>query len=1303
MIKNKLASLLNIRPDEGLATVLLFLNSFFIGISRLYLGTASYALFLDKFDVQTMPLVYIISALANTFVGIVYSRFEERMSFSKLMISIIGVSVALLLFFYVSMLLSISKATVMGLIICYNVLAVLVELEFWGLAGRLFNVRQGKRLYGIVGSGALVAAIIGGFSVSMLVEKIGTSNLLLISAIGMMFALIVLVYITRIFERQLSSLDEDIKEEEKRKLSDFFKSRYLLLVFSLAATSTFGYYFMDYVFYDQVESYHQDDPAKVASFLGIFFAAYRVVTLICNALVYSRLMGSHHGLAIALLIVPIVVALGSAGFAGVMNFSPEAAILLFSLIIGTRLFDEVLRVSIEEPSMRILYQPLPQSQRMKAQTVVETMVEPLASALAGVILLGLTSALSLKPIHIIYILLVIIIFWMIIAFLARNEYTAVLTNAITKRKLGGSSFSMDDASSKAVLEKWLKSENPGDVIYSLNMLEELRYSNLESHMINLLDHQAPEVRKHVLEKIRERAMKAPLQVLRKRLRDEDSPDVKGAALQTLCAIYETEAFDQVSSYLGHADVGIRKGAMIGMLRNVGLEGVMAAGVNLKALIASTDPQERGLAAQVLGEVGISSFYRPLLDLLKDENHEVRKAAIAASGKLKNPKMLPLLLENLSVPKMRQEAIKAVIAFGEEVIPELDAAYEKEGQARYIRMPIIRIWGRIRGEKAIEVLKSKIDHAEEDIRSHLLAALVACKYHASGREVLAIQERIKAEIGDATWTLTTIFDIGSYEYASNLVDALKGEIKKNRKRIFLLLAMIYPPDPILSAQRSLDSASSEKKARSLEALDNIISLDIKRMIIDLIDDSIPWAQRHAKLLTYFHQERKNSHERLKDILRRSRKTTSSWTKACALFTIGRIGTKEFYDNAISALADPDPTVKETAVWAMGRLDPDDLGERLQKVVDENRERYPRVAEFARFVIHSVAFASIPMGKGYLTRSGQYTVDLFTSILMDEGERWVRRRRAAGILSRFKGNRARNVLLDALKIRDKPVLTAVLEALVKGKFDISGSSARENLTALLAAEIGDAKRILSTIVVLMPERHSDRLIEALNQEINNNRKRALSILILLSGDSSSLNLINYWYILQKERAVPGNVAEELRSLLAEVADKDLRKRAFTLFHQYRKTEHLKRIKELKALHTRQNMEHHLKEIAFGTSMFTLSWTRICALEMIANLNIRGCVPEIVEKLKKDSDNIVRATGVWALFKLDPGEFKKLSGRLRHDRHPLVSSTATQLENEMTAFEALTLKRDERFLEAANLTVAIKRSDLIAHNIELNSKSG
>ncbi|MCP4112786.1 MAG: hypothetical protein GY749_45870 [Desulfobacteraceae bacterium] len=1247
---NKLGTFFNIRPDEVSPTLWLLIHSFCIGIALILFETISYTMFLSKFDAKNLPYIYTVSAGVVVFIGFIYSKLEERLSFSKLILYTIGALFCSIIIFRVSLHLTSSKWLLAAMLIWQNVLETLVGVEFWGLAGHIFNVRQGKRLFGLIGIGEISAGIIAGFSVPILIRIIGTSDILAISAIGMGICLIVLFKITRLFSDQLID-DEDEEEEGDSTLSDISKNRYLILLFCVSALSTVGYYIIDYIFYDQADTFCLGDEKKMAAFLGIFFAVLRIVNLISNAFVPGRML-PRYGLGFGLLAVPVIVGTGSVS-AGVIVLIGNIA-LFFWFMAGTKLFDEVCRQSVEEPTIRILYQPLPTGQRIRAQTLLETRVEPIAGAFAGGMLLLLTSFFSLTSAQLLIVAFSVIGVWIVLARFLRHAYTEALKNAITKRKLEGMSLELDDASSIAVLKEGVKSSSPGKVIYCLNMLEEIEHDKLETFMVNLLEHEEPQVRKHVLKRIGNLGMTSALNAVISRLEyEEEFPDVLGAALRTLCELAESDAFEQVFPYIRNPNFKIRKGAMVGLLSNVGIDGVLSAGTNLNDLLDSEDSEERRFAAEVLGDVGISAFYRPLLKLLRDKDPDVRRAAIVASGNLKNMKLFPLLLENLAVPTFKNSTVAAVVNFGETVLPDLEREFDKEGQPQEVRCRIVWILGKIGGAQATDILNRKIDYSDEDTRNRILSALIACKFRA--KNILLMEKRIRKEVEDTTWTLSALVDIGEHKYVSLLNQALKSEINKNSKRILQLMATIYPANSILSAKADLESNSKNIRARAFEALDNLVTTSDSREIWESVSpllDDITSSECHAKLVDIFPQKCLSQHDRLKEVLTRSHQWVSSWTKACALLTIGNIGTSEFYDTIISCFSDKNPTVRETAIWAFGRLNPNDLSERLEILTrDKNR----RVAEYARFTINSVGFASIPMGKGYLTRSGVYSVELFRNILMDQKERRVRRCRAANILSRFQGPVARSALVDGLSIADKTIRTAVLDALVKGNFEIEGME-RDELTILLGRESRDAQRVIKCIATFLHEDHSERLIDALNQEINYSRKRILSILVLLSGKDDFFNTIFYWYIYQENNDVPEDVKNMLINILIQAEEEEVRNMVFVIFHQYRGIDSLRKI--LKDRRTPESVEELLKEIAFDSSAFALSWSRICALEMIVNLDLSECLSQIVEKLG-DDDDIVRATAAWALFKLGPEAYEKHARKIRSDPSPLVTRTAKQLE--------------------------------------------
>src|SRR5690606_19364447 len=77
----------------------------------------------------------------------------------------------------------------------YYVVYLLTNLEFWGLAALQFDIRQSKRLFGMIGAGDVPAKLIGYSAVPVLLQFVSSVNMLLFSA-G--FVLLSLVFYGRL-------------------------------------------------------------------------------------------------------------------------------------------------------------------------------------------------------------------------------------------------------------------------------------------------------------------------------------------------------------------------------------------------------------------------------------------------------------------------------------------------------------------------------------------------------------------------------------------------------------------------------------------------------------------------------------------------------------------------------------------------------------------------------------------------------------------------------------------------------------------------------------------------------------------------------------------------------------------------------------------------------------------------------------------------------------------------------------------------------------------------------------------------
>ncbi len=915
-LRSTLASVFNVRPGEGARLLLLLAHSFAQGLSLVFLETPANTLFLSNFPVVTLPYVYIATAVVSTLMGYGYARLEARFAPAKLLTVTLVVLSAATGFFYLTFQLHQSKWLAIGLMIWKDVWWALTGIEFWALAGFLFNVRQGKRLFGVVGTGEVVAGILGGLSVPVIVTHIGTVNLLLISTGAMLVSLAVLSYTLRFEAARFAPAEGEAEaKRDARSLMELFRERYLFLFLGLTILSLMSYYFIDYVFYEQVENAFPDE-AKLAGFFGVFYALLSLFDLVSSAFVSGRLL-TRYGLSFGLLLLPIADGL-TTGSAAVTAWTVGVGGLFLWLVVTSKLFDEVFRSSVQAHALRILYQPLPRGRRLRIQAVRESIVEPAAVGIAGILLLLLTSVAKLSAPQLLCIALALLAAGVAVSLVLRREYTVVLTRALTSTRLRGLDLTLDDESTLAVLQKGLNSPTASEVIYCLRVLEDNEHESLPRHLLRLLDHREPPVRRHVLERIEYLRLNAAVSLVSRRVDAEPDSSVRGRALRTLCAIGGAEILTAVPPYLEHEAPEVRQGALVGLLRSGGIDGVLAAGATLNRLLNSPDAEARKLAAQVLGDVGIFNFYQPLLRLMLDPDVEVCRVALEAAGKVKNLQLMPRLLDHLADPDLREAACSALVQLGESGISHLAEVFDREDTGRGPRNSIARVCGRIGGPAASAMLSQHLTFPDETVREHILSALVLCKYNAGEAELLKIKEAIRREVEDATWALVTIEDIGIDESGACLRQALMHEVHKNRERALLLLSFIHQSEPMLRAKAQLESESAERRAGALEALDNLVAQDLKHVLFPLLDDLTPEA-RLARLRHMFPQRHLDRAERLREVVLRAQDQATAWIKTCALYTIGKTHTFACHDCVVAALSDPDPIVRETAVWALFATD------------------------------------------------------------------------------------------------------------------------------------------------------------------------------------------------------------------------------------------------------------------------------------------------------------------------------------------------------------------------------------------------
>ncbi|MEQ8575697.1 MAG: hypothetical protein RIB63_16635, partial [Fulvivirga sp.] len=190
---------LNVRPNEEKQVLLLLGQGFFMGVFLATFQITAETLFLNRLSEYLKEAI-----LCSGFLGIIttalFSYLQNRISFRTLALG----NLALILLFVATIYASFhygdpsyqEPLIFLSFALIGPILAVSL-LGFWGTFGRLFDLRQSKRIIGGIDIGQLMAAIITSFSFPFLQTLIPeTTNYLLISCVSIALSFIFLFILT---------------------------------------------------------------------------------------------------------------------------------------------------------------------------------------------------------------------------------------------------------------------------------------------------------------------------------------------------------------------------------------------------------------------------------------------------------------------------------------------------------------------------------------------------------------------------------------------------------------------------------------------------------------------------------------------------------------------------------------------------------------------------------------------------------------------------------------------------------------------------------------------------------------------------------------------------------------------------------------------------------------------------------------------------------------------------------------------------------------------------------------------------
>ena len=879
-MKEGLVRFLNIRQGESVYVSYLLLHYFFQGVGIAVLFVVANTLFLSHFEIESLPLVFICSAVVLALLGKLNDSLSSRWPVPKMLMTI-AIFVAFTVF-----LLFIGAITINAiwipfvLYIWYQVVNLQIDTEFWSLSSFLFDVRQAKRLYGLISVGDVPAKLLGLLMVHFLAPLMGgVTSLLIISAVSFLAGTLVLKRLLVIIKphhfAHHATEHATMTVRGIGLLARFFQSDLVMGLSILYLIGAVILNFVDFSFLSGVEhKFHSQK--ELSDFFEIVFAIGNGVIILCK-LFFSGKAIERLGVKRSLLSLPLFLITLCITMVIIKNIFPGEYILMWFFTVMI-VFSEVFRAVLYDPLFLALFQPLPAETRHKAHDIISGIINPIGLGICGVSLyIGISIYHHVDLYKIDYVLIVLLIVWIGFILYSVRKYIDALRSAINRRMIDSGQLNLGDEGSLKILKSRLTSPRPDEVIYASEILSKSHLPVFVAAIPDLLSNPIPEVRLYTLNTMQELRIRTDNEALYNLVVSDNSPDVCEAAVKLYCTLYE-DIVSRITPVLDSPDPKLRAAGIKGFLKSGDLEPMMIGGQQLLKMLESKSKDDLLLALDIIGDLGFRNYYKPVLDLLGNKDHDVQKAAIIACGSIQNPKLIEPLFQLIDIKPLKKAAIDSLSRIGDPVLeylimPGFREKHEDES---------IKLYSRIGGQTVAQILISDyLPDALSGTLDEVLKALNRLNPDLKNYQSI-ISKKLDEELVYSFLCLKMISinsAAGDYEL---LTSALNHEVDNSKNRLFQLLGFIYDRNIVYKAKVACSSPDKEKRANAMEYLENDIDRDLKMKLFPLLEE-IPLDQKLSALSKVFPQIADFAIHNLHFIiLQQNNNPFLPWTKAVALY-------------------------------------------------------------------------------------------------------------------------------------------------------------------------------------------------------------------------------------------------------------------------------------------------------------------------------------------------------------------------------------------------------------------------------------
>lgn len=927
----------DIRNGEGLRVALMWLYIFLIISSLLIVKPVVTSLFLYRFGADKLAYVFILIAIFAAPISMFYSRLLKKIALHTVIIRTLQIVVAFLFIFRIFLLFNLAEGWILYIFyVLVAVFAVVASSQFWIFANLIFNAREAKRLFGLVGAGAIAGGIFGGYLTNFLAPIIRSENLIFIC---IAFLAMGIPIIKRLW-RDHSKLGEENKliqqQQSEKMIENPFRllrtSRHLFFLACLVGIGVLVGKIVEYQF-SAVASINILDEDELTAFFGFWLSNLNIVSLVIQLFLTRKVVGVF-GVGTSLFFLPIGILLGS--MAVLISPALWAAILI-------KISDGSLKNSINKAGMELLALPIPLDIKNTAKSFIDVFVDSFATGISGILLgiLAIGFDFSVRQISLFIIFFLAV--WIYLVVRVRKEYIQTFRLKLISPKNETPEMPLDIEKDSVFggLLKILDGDDEPQILNVLRMVKTIKNDRLVPSFKKLISHPSSQVQLEVLRNIyfyRD----IDFSELVEELVYDKNLDVQTETMHYLFQHEEENKIRMLQSFLKHPDYQVRGAALLCAARECRTNQKLKQQFKIEATVVETLKQLNQIAdkneiqfskiicAKAIGAADIPDLYPYLHFLFNDPSLEVEQAAIENAGQTRQIEYIPVLIQSLKRKELWSSTQEALPQYGQDSIPLLNSHLSNPYVDKNIRRGIPRVLFLMGDQKAVDVLVQNLVIRDLAVRYEVINALYQLRLNFPYLKFRQanIVKRVFDEANDYVNTLTFLYSqTKSNSKSMNqhsddehinkarelLVDTLEQRLDHNLERIFRLLGLAYPPEDIENAYAGIKSNKPDVRINAVEFLDNLLEMNLKKVIIPIAESALVDAMIEDSVKT-LGLKIKSEFECLMTLL----SSEDSRLQIHTLALVGQLKDDRYLPFIARLLDSPDEEVKEMARFAVRKM-------------------------------------------------------------------------------------------------------------------------------------------------------------------------------------------------------------------------------------------------------------------------------------------------------------------------------------------------------------------------------------------------